>query len=577
MANGFGSLQVGASGLRSAQNALNVVANNLANVDTKGYVRQQVVFEDMNYQQYDLAASISKQKSGLGVGIADVIHSRDVFLDRQYRTANGREAFYATSYETTQQVETLLREGDGRAFSDTIHDLFEAMSEFSKDPSDAANQSVLSQTVSLFLKQSQAIYDDLKDYQTNLNAQVRDNVAEVNKLSKTIYELNLKIMAVEAADVETAMEMRDARDNALDALSKLANIEYSENADGVVRVKLEGTDLVTEARAYTLDTYKDGQTGFVTPFWPYLSDIQKEKYYDVFRVDNIDATKNNDIGKIKSLILARGNTYANYTSIDTLTEDQYNSYIGQSTMMNTEAELDMLVHSMMIAINDIFSPLTTYNDTVTATDKNGNPIELTPETRVLDKENCYVGVDGTLPPAEIFSRNVVSRFEEVYVANPDGTQSVVYLYNEEDPSDYSTLYTLGNVSINQVIIQDQSQIPHKQQNGNIAYDLGEKINVIWDENKYHLNPSDKTPCTFSDYYTKMIGELANNGSVYRTKAETLDRSVATIDSSRQEVIGVSSDEELTHMIRFQNAYNASSRYMSVISQMIEHLLTSLGR
>ena len=49
MANGFGSMYIGASGLQSAQNALNTTANNLANVNTEGYVRQQVVFriEDM--------------------------------------------------------------------------------------------------------------------------------------------------------------------------------------------------------------------------------------------------------------------------------------------------------------------------------------------------------------------------------------------------------------------------------------------------------------------------------------------------------------------------------------------------
>ena len=49
MANGFGSLYVGASGLQNAQNALNTTANNLANVDTKGYLREQVRFADKNY------------------------------------------------------------------------------------------------------------------------------------------------------------------------------------------------------------------------------------------------------------------------------------------------------------------------------------------------------------------------------------------------------------------------------------------------------------------------------------------------------------------------------------------------
>ena len=45
MANGFGGLYIGTTGLQSAQNALNTTANNLANVNTTGYVRQQVVLQ----------------------------------------------------------------------------------------------------------------------------------------------------------------------------------------------------------------------------------------------------------------------------------------------------------------------------------------------------------------------------------------------------------------------------------------------------------------------------------------------------------------------------------------------------
>lgn len=50
-----------------------------------------------------------------------------------------------------------------------------------------------------------------------------------------------------------------------------------------------------------------------------------------------------------------------------------------------------------------------------------------------------------------------------------------------------------------------------------------------------------------------------------------------LDNKRQESIGVSSDDELTNMIRFQNAYNAASRYINVVSEMLEHLVTALGR
>ncbi len=47
-------------------------------------------------------------------------------------------------------------------------------------------------------------------------------------------------------------------------------------------------------------------------------------------------------------------------------------------------------------------------------------------------------------------------------------------------------------------------------------------------------------------------------------------------SAREQVIGVSTDEELSNMIKFQNAYNASSRYINVISEMLEHILSTLG-
>ena len=46
--------------------------------------------------------------------------------------------------------------------------------------------------------------------------------------------------------------------------------------------------------------------------------------------------------------------------------------------------------------------------------------------------------------------------------------------------------------------------------------------------------------------------------------------------AREQVIGVSSDEELSNMIKFQNAYNASSRYINVISEMLEHIINTLG-
>ena len=74
----------------------------------------------------------------------------------------------------------------------------------------------------------------------------------------------------------------------------------------------------------------------------------------------------------------------------------------------------------------------------------------------------------------------------------------------------------------------------------------------------------------------MIGELGTYGDVFGSNATNLQQSLLTVDNQRQNVIGVSSDEELTYMIKYQNAYNASSRFINVINEMIEHLITQLG-
>ena len=74
----------------------------------------------------------------------------------------------------------------------------------------------------------------------------------------------------------------------------------------------------------------------------------------------------------------------------------------------------------------------------------------------------------------------------------------------------------------------------------------------------------------------MIGEMATLGSVYDTTATSLSGTVTSVDNQRQQVMGTSSDEELTNMIKYQNAYNANSRFINVINEMIEILLTQLG-
>ena len=160
MANAFAGMYIGTTGLQGAQAALNTTANNLANVNTKGYVRQQVRFRDRNYEVIDKASAlINTKQTGLGVSIGDVLHSRDIFLDKAYRLEHGREAFYETCYETATYVESLFQELDGEEFKLSVEDLWVAFQELAKAPADTVNQNLVLQKAELLVSRSQTFYN----------------------------------------------------------------------------------------------------------------------------------------------------------------------------------------------------------------------------------------------------------------------------------------------------------------------------------------------------------------------------------------------------------------------------------
>ena len=457
MANGFGSMFIGVAGLQSSQNALNVTSNNLANLDTTGYVRQSVLFADRDYVTFNTTAAISNQQSGLGVTIGDVVHSRDVFLDRLYRTESSRQSFYASTSEALTEVQNYYQELEGQAFQDALTDFWGSFQELYKYPEDSVYQNLVIQKAQLFTSRSSAVYSGLKSYQYNINSQISDDIDQVNELGKTISELNLQIQKIEAGNIETAMTLRDARDLALDELASLVDISYKEEVNGVVRVSVEGNEFVNENGYYKVEKQTDKATGFVTPYWSHLSDPDKGEYTYLFNFNRDISTENkNDMGEIKALVLARGDKVANYKDILGVDGKTYDDTTGMSVMLRAEAQMDQLFHGIATAINDILCPNTeasnyitglTGNGSVTMTDADGNTYTVTANTKILDADKCAVGSDGKLPPQELFTRLGTERYTEVSYTDPaSGETKTYYLYNEEDPADTTKQYTMGGES-----------------------------------------------------------------------------------------------------------------------------------
>ena len=548
------------------------------------------------------------QQNGLGVSVSDVAHARDIFLDKAYRRENGRSEFYSSMYNAVAYVEDILQETDGEQFKQSVADLWKAFQEFGKDPSNSTNQSLILQKSELFLSRTTSVYSDLQKYQENINEEISDKIDRVNEIGKRVNELNYEIMKVESNGLETAMTLRDERDYLIDELSGYLNIEAKENSTGQVIIKAEGVTFVDEDgfNKIGLRVKESAKgTGFYTPFWGHLSDAAKGEtgYTDVFDFSmDISTEYNNDIGSIKALLYARGENYGEYEYLDTEAQANFSqefkdkyaySKIDDCVVAETQAEVTYLLHKVILAMNDIMVPNKTMSadeiqaaagngaTSITAYDANGKEYQITSSTKILDAENCNVGADKKIPPEELFVRDNCERYTEVTYTDQNGDTQTLYVYNEEDEYDTNTLYKIGNVSINPDLLKEVTKMPVYKQNGtadrNGAVDmsLGTKITAAWQQTSMVIAPDDTVPCNFEDYYDKIIDRLGISGNVYYTASQTMSATVASVDNQRQQVIGVSSDEELTNMIKYQSAYNAASRYITVISEMTDTIVSGL--
>jgi flagellar hook-associated protein 1 FlgK len=289
--------------------------------------------------------------------------------------------------------------------------------------------------------------------------------------------------------------------------------------------------------------------GYATPYWEYAAktvdnsdgsktvvSIEGAHVYDL--TQNISTVTNTDIGKLRSVLLARGDHNATYHDI---TEDQefYNTNIAQSVIMNVQAEFDQMVHTVMTTINDIME------------NAESNPAFL----------------DGSVGEAKDFTLFSCANEED----------KLTYDISKEKPAGtVLTGFTIKNTQINPKLIQEPTLFTYRTVDGNEDNDTVTKIKEAFTKENYVLNPNVSTRNSFVTYYNSLVSQVANSGDVYDNIKEAQEQTVSSVQSAREQIVGVSSDEELEFMIMFQNAYNASSRYINVVSEMLEHLVSTLG-
>lgn len=602
MGNIMTSFYTGVSGMHVNQTGLNTTAHNLSNVNTEGFTRQQVEMKDFYYTNVGYTA-LNTMQVGIGSDMAAIRQVRDTFLDRSYRTETGRTGFYSAQYEAVNEIEDLFGELEGEDFQTMVGDFWTALQELTREPDSLVNRATLLETAVSFTERAENIYKQLDEYQITLNTSIRKNVERINEIGDKIHELNKTIVRYES-NGQNANDYRDTRNALLDELSGYAKISYSENPQGLVTVNLEGSQFVMEDHVFHLDTIPESDT---TQMLRVVWENTTESIYDLTKA--YSTAENTDIGSLKGILTARGNFKAKYTDIPTDTEsatyakdvEKYNNLLNPSIVMTVQAQFDQLVHGVVTTINDILCPnedaasalknlgVDVDNSTDFSITMNGTAKKLTEDDLkdllIWDEYNAPVDANQNATREALFERKSMERYTEAQISytdeNGDPQTKTVYVYNKEDLSDNYSLYTIEEIEVNKDILNNVSLLPingNKNSGLSGAYDIDvcHKLVDAWNKPFATLSPNELAKSTFFNYYTDMIGMVGERGNVLKNVMEKQEDMAMSLDNQRNEVAGVSSEEELTKLIKYQHAYNANSRYINVINEMLGTLIDRLG-
>ncbi|MCU0708014.1 MAG: flagellar hook-associated protein FlgK [Pirellula sp.] len=246
----FSAVQSAATSLQINQLGLQVVGNNIANVNTPGYVRQQLI------QSPAVGYRFGDTIIGQGVRAQAVQQVVDEFvLDRMRKTQSDLSLQEELESENVE-VEALLNELTDRDFSSMLNRFADAFQEIANQPGSESMRL-------LALQRGQEIASELQKVSLNVQAsaaRARQSIigvtSDINRLAKTIGNLNLRIVELEGGSVtrSDAVGLRDERIKALNELSSLVNINASEQPDGSVTVFIGGDFLLASNLVRELKT-----------------------------------------------------------------------------------------------------------------------------------------------------------------------------------------------------------------------------------------------------------------------------------------------------------------------------------
>lgn len=527
MRSTFMGLETARRGMFTQQSALHTTGNNIANANTPGYSRQRVNFQATeSYPSLGLNRPQIPGQIGTGVEAGSVQRVRESFLDIQYRSENNKLGYWESRANALEKMEEIMNEPSDTGLSKTIDQFWQSLQDLALDPTNAGARSVVKERGIAVAETFNYLSSSLGSVQGDLKNELDVSIKEINSIANQLNSINKQIASIEPNGY-LPNNLYDERDVLLDKLSSLANIKITYQKSGGDSLDIaEGavTVEIVDDKGNSLGTLVHGKQQKVNELSVKYN--QFNGLVDTVSIGSSDiGVRNfNSVGKISSLIDSYGYTY-----------ESNGQFVEEGLYPEMLAKLDTMAYSFSAQFNEVhragwslsdFGPdnepaqHTEINFFSFGEDADGNDI-------LLDRDNIK-GAASSM---------------QISLAINQSTDNIAAAFSK----DGETVY-IGN--------------------GENAIKLAEV------KNQTFLIGHNFT--TLQNYYEGLIGGMAVNAQ--EAERLTSNSSVLrdSVDQRRQSVSAVSLDEEMTNMIQFQHAYNASARMITLQDEILDTIINRMG-
>ncbi len=558
------SLSTASRSLEIYTAGIEVAGSNVANANTPGYVREELL----------LSPAAPFEKGGLlfGTGAsADGVRQRlDNNLEAQIHQANADAGSAAARQDGYNELQLVLSELSGQDLSTKLNEFTGAVNELVNQPELLANrQGVIQQGVSL----SDAITstrEKIDRVRNGLTAEIGSLADEANTLIDRISFLNQRIIQTESAGLlkSHAGALRSDRLNALNRLSEIVPTRIVEEANGTVNVYSGSDYLIIEGTKQYLESYSVADRGVP---------INK------FRFSNTQTDVPLNSGELTGKLEARDNILGGF--VDQL--DQYTSAViqqvnlihssGEGLRGYTELTGTYAVDDSTAALNDAGLDLTPthgsfevklYNTTTGTTQTTRINVDLDGiggnDTSLDDLQASLDAVTNLNASVDTFGRlklTTDSGFEVKFSNDTSGTLAALGI---------NTFFTgddSNSIQVQQDLIDDPQLLAVGQGGG-----AGDNRNAIELASFMEKEVDSLNGQSIDQFYGLVTAQIAESSSAEQALADGFKSFRDSLMGQRQQISGVSVDEEAIKIMQYQQGYSAAARVISTIDELFTALL-----